>query len=251
MANRHRHTIDINEANAAELGLIEGFDEERVQLLIDYRREHGRFKSWDDVRNVPRVGAMLMEHANQDVVLGNGNGAGAGSAVKEQTGELHEIELEDEDEEMDEEEQADPDETAALLAVAQLDLESAVAYEIAADATMDPKLRDMMTAYGNDHRRHVEDLRACVRARGAEADFPDEPENSVLVALADAMAALDPTAALEVIIGNEQLTNATYETALWVITDDDAVEILLRNREDERRHLDSLTEYAIEHEAAE
>jgi rubrerythrin len=136
----------------------------------------------------------------------------------------------------------------ALLAIAKLDMEAAAAYEVAADQAED-RLREMLSGFRDDHRRHVKDLVAFAKKRGMDVQVTEpDRDSSVLAALAYAVGSLEPAAAIEGLVGNELLTNATYETALWAVTDDEALVIVRRNREDERRHLEALNAYAAEHE---
>jgi rubrerythrin len=135
------------------------------------------------------------------------------------------------------------------VAIARLDLEAAAAYEVIAESADDPKLKKMLTSFAKDHRRHVEDIQAFAEANDfvVEIPLPDGRQSS-FVALAVAVGGLDEDAALETLIGNEHLTNRTYETALWLITDEEALAIVEKNREDERRHITALMDYAAEAE---
>jgi rubrerythrin len=142
----------------------------------------------------------------------------------------------------------DPDEIVALLAVARLDLEVAEAYQIATAELESGPLASMLTGFSDEHRRHADDLLAFARRHDTRAEIarPD-PQRSVLLGLASAVGGLDPVAAVEAMIGNELLTSTTYDTGLWVVSDEEALAIVKRNRDDERRHLDALTRYMAEH----
>lgn len=161
-----------------------------------------------------------------------------------------------EDEELEREpseaeaEEVDRDEIEALMAIARLDMEAAAAYEVAASAVDDAALRRLLERFQGDHERHVADLTSYAKGRGFDVRVTEfDPESSVLVGLVSSVGAIDPDAVLEAMVGNEQLTNATYETALWLVSDDDAQTIVQRNRDDERRHLEALLEYAKQHES--
>lgn len=231
MPSRHGQTIDLNKAEFEQLIQIDGIDDKRAELILTYRREHGPFHSWEEVRNVPGMGETMVERARDAATLGEE------AAEAAETGEE---EAEQGQEEMEAEEMV------ALLAIAQLDSEAAEAYAIAADSVSNTDLRKMLRGFEGDHRRHIEDLQKFMRDHGAKADVP--PDGSSIVTIARAMGAIDPQASLEAIIGNELLTNAIYETALWVVTDEEAVAIVRRNREDEARHLQALQAWDEQHE---
>jgi hypothetical protein len=141
------------------------------------------------------------------------------------------------------------DEVRALTAIARLDLEAAAAFGLAADSVEDARLRRMLHAFRDDHRRHVDAIVGFSRAKGMEIHItPIEAERSPFVAIASSVGALDPRAAVEAVIGNELLTNATYDTAGWLISDSGALTIVRRHCSKERDHLDALTRWAHEHE---
>ncbi|MGD0676986.1 MAG: helix-hairpin-helix domain-containing protein [Polyangiaceae bacterium] len=246
MPARSSHPIDLNTADAWQLRAIEGMDERRARLILDYRSEHGPFRSWDEVRKVPGVSHHWIERARDAAVLG--------AEAPDGGGDLDEEDEEDENEDFDREdgtqdvapagqETIDREELEALGAIAQLDLESAAAYETAAMATASEKVRRMMLSFRDDHRRHVEELSQLVRSHGADFEpvRAADVDRSTLVQLAATFCKLDPGAALEALLGSEQLTHRTYETASWLIGDDRALEIVERNRRDERHHVEALT----------
>lgn len=54
--------VDINRADAAALDqAMVGVGAARAQAIIDYREQHGPFKSVDDLMNVKGIGAATVE----------------------------------------------------------------------------------------------------------------------------------------------------------------------------------------------
>lgn len=213
--------IDINEASVEELTVIEGVNEERARLIVEYRQQHGPFSSWDDLENVPGIGAALREKAE----------AAASIADADETEDSNEIESDDETSVL-------VREANELIAVAELDREAAAAYHIAAEHIADPKMREQLMSFRDDHLRHVSDIESLLKQR--DMDLPGDEaraESSAIAALALAAREMGTRAALLAMISNERLTNGTYESALLVTTDEEARALLERNLGDERRHL--------------
>jgi|GEM_PF-973392 len=55
------HRIDINTATLAELDLIPGIGPSLAQSIFEYRRDHGRFHSIDDLDSVSGIGPKTIE----------------------------------------------------------------------------------------------------------------------------------------------------------------------------------------------
>jgi len=133
--------------------------------------------------------------------------------------------------------QDDP-ELDALAALAQMDLEAALAYEAAAAIVENEDLRNAINQFAEDHQRHVRDLSELIeQRRGETASQPEEALNSVFTNLVSALAMMGDQEALRGLLGNEQFTNMTYMTAMDVVSDDQALKVIERNFQDEQRHL--------------
>ena len=53
--------VNLNEADATELETLPGVGPATAQAIIDYRSEHGRFRSVDDLLNVRGIGPAKLE----------------------------------------------------------------------------------------------------------------------------------------------------------------------------------------------
>lgn len=53
--------IDLNTATAAQLDALPGVGPSTAQAIVDYRSQHGRFRSVDDLLNVRGIGAAKLE----------------------------------------------------------------------------------------------------------------------------------------------------------------------------------------------
>lgn len=125
-----------------------------------------------------------------------------------------------------------------LAALARLDLESAVAYESAAELEPEAAIADQLRGFAHDHRRHVDALNRLVEAEGGVAIAePSDPELGVLAGLARIAAPLGPGPLALTLLANEQLTNLSYEDALAYEWDIETEPLLERFRGDEERHM--------------
>lgn len=65
--------IDINTATLQQLQLLPGIGETLAQRVIDYREEHGRFQSVDDLMNVSGIGEKKLEQMRQYIKVVTNN----------------------------------------------------------------------------------------------------------------------------------------------------------------------------------
>ena len=61
--------VNINSATIQELTTITGIGETRAQAIIDYRTEHGRFSSTEDITNVTGIGAATYDKIKEDICV--------------------------------------------------------------------------------------------------------------------------------------------------------------------------------------
>lgn len=54
-------TLNLNTAGIDELTSVAGLSRERAQQLLDFRAEHGEFRTWDDVKSVPGFSQKFIE----------------------------------------------------------------------------------------------------------------------------------------------------------------------------------------------
>ncbi len=52
--------VNINTANADELGTLKGVGASKAQAIIDYRTQHGAFKSADELANVKGISGKIL-----------------------------------------------------------------------------------------------------------------------------------------------------------------------------------------------
>lgn len=64
--------VNLNTASIEDLSGISGISKERAQLLLDYREEHGEFRTWDDVKSVPGFSQNLIEQLKRGGAFFNG-----------------------------------------------------------------------------------------------------------------------------------------------------------------------------------
>jgi competence protein ComEA len=66
--------VNINSADAATLSsAIKGVGEKKAQAIVKYRKEHGPFRSVDELANVPGIGAKTVEKNRSNLTVGKNN----------------------------------------------------------------------------------------------------------------------------------------------------------------------------------
>jgi len=67
--------LDLNMASFEELART-GIGEKKARLLVDYRDEHGGFRTWEDVKSVPGFSQKLIETLKDNGAFFNGGPGG-------------------------------------------------------------------------------------------------------------------------------------------------------------------------------
>jgi rubrerythrin len=122
-----------------------------------------------------------------------------------------------------------------VTALARLDLEAALAYDAAAGLCDDGELADRLREFAKDHRVHLEALNEALEAEGEPAVAA--PETPVLAGLVQVTGPLGDEVIVVTLLGNEQLTNLSYDAALSYEWDQDTEAMLRRFQQDEERHI--------------
>lgn len=64
--------VDLNTATPAELDSLKGIGPAKAQAIVEYRRQHGPFRSVDELQNVPGIGPATLKDLRRDVTVGGG-----------------------------------------------------------------------------------------------------------------------------------------------------------------------------------
>jgi uncharacterized protein (TIGR02284 family) len=132
----------------------------------------------------------------------------------------------------------------ALNELIQLDYDALHAYKQAIEKIDDTIARLDLEAFQADHERHVVDLAAAVRTLGGEPECTGRDLKGFLLEGLTALRSVTGTmGALKAMRMNEKLTNRSYERALEAKLPPAARDVVLRNREDERRHLAAIEQH--------
>ncbi len=63
-------TVNVNSASAEEIAtMLKGIGEKKAQDIVDYRSEHGPFKSVNDLSNVKGIGAATLKKNEGRIIL--------------------------------------------------------------------------------------------------------------------------------------------------------------------------------------
>lgn len=73
--------VDINTASQAELEKVNGIGPTKAKAIVEYRKQHGAFKSADDLEKVPGFGKKTTEKVKKDITVGNPKAAESGKAA--------------------------------------------------------------------------------------------------------------------------------------------------------------------------
>src|SRR5438093_1213915 len=65
--------VDINSADVEKLTSLPGIGPAIAQRIVDYRKEHGPFKSVDELVNVRGIGERLLARLRDRVTVGSAN----------------------------------------------------------------------------------------------------------------------------------------------------------------------------------
>jgi rubrerythrin len=125
-----------------------------------------------------------------------------------------------------------------VTSLARLDLEAALAYEVAAGLCDDDDLDRHLREFARNHRVHVEALNEALEAEGEPAVVsPPAPGGPVLAGLVTMTGPLGDEVIVVTLLGQEQLTNLSYDAALSYEWDDETEAMLRRFQQDEERHM--------------
>lgn len=74
--------VNINTATQAELEQLNGIGPKKAQAIIKYRKQHGAFKSINELEEVPGIGPTTLEKLRKNITVGNPNAAAAGRTAE-------------------------------------------------------------------------------------------------------------------------------------------------------------------------
>lgn len=121
----------------------------------------------------------------------------------------------------------------------QLDTDATYAYEEAIDSVDEGIVRDNLSSFKQDHERHIAELSEFLRNNGEEPPKVSKDfKGFVIEGFTKARSSTGTEGALKAMQSNEKITNKKYEDALNKDLPPELRQIVQRNREDERRHLE-------------
>lgn len=68
-------SIDINTADAKTLETLHGIGPAKAKAIVEYRAQHGAFKSVDDLAAVEGIGSKLLTQLRGELTVGGSAGA--------------------------------------------------------------------------------------------------------------------------------------------------------------------------------
>lgn len=125
---------------------------------------------------------------------------------------------------------------AELNDLLQLDHDAVEAYTIAIDRIRDPRHRESLVAFRADHKRHIEELAALVRAKGGLPTEMPHPTGALKLAVQAGGALGNDVSLLLAFKAVEGQVRDKYRRAAQRGTPTDVAEVIRRGAEDETRH---------------
>ncbi|HWT14444.1 MAG TPA: helix-hairpin-helix domain-containing protein [Patescibacteria group bacterium] len=61
--------INLNTASAAQLETLNGIGASKAEAIVDYRKEHGAFKSVDELANVKGIGLKTVDKNHEQMTV--------------------------------------------------------------------------------------------------------------------------------------------------------------------------------------
>lgn len=119
----------------------------------------------------------------------------------------------------------------------QLDFDAVRAYDQAIEKVEDDDARDDLQQFKLDHERHIQDLGKIVRKLGGVPKDGPDLKGILLEGMTALRSATGTLGALKAMRMNEKITNKSYAKALELPLSQEFLDVVMRNREDERRHL--------------
>jgi uncharacterized protein (TIGR02284 family) len=133
----------------------------------------------------------------------------------------------------------EPDKQLSKLRdLAQLDIDATSLYEDAINRITVPLIREKLTEFRVDHLRHVQDLsEEIIKLGGRPVENAPDVKGTLLRGFTALTSMMGNQAAVMAMIGNEELTNRSYESALKLDWSPSQRALIEKNYADEKRHL--------------
>jgi len=64
--------IDINTADQDTLAALPDVGEARARAIVDYRQQHGSFKTVEEMKQVPSIGEQVFANIKEKITVGEG-----------------------------------------------------------------------------------------------------------------------------------------------------------------------------------
>jgi uncharacterized protein (TIGR02284 family) len=120
----------------------------------------------------------------------------------------------------------------------QLDIDAVHAYGQAIDNMDDAVVKNRLQEFQGDHERHIRVLMEVVREQGGTPiEYKRDFKGFLIEGMTAIRSAMGTKGALKAMKTNEVLTNRRYDAALQEDLPPRVRDIVMRNRDDERRHL--------------
>jgi uncharacterized protein (TIGR02284 family) len=125
-----------------------------------------------------------------------------------------------------------------LNSLIQLDIDAVHGYNQALEHIDVPTVKDRISEFRDDHQRHIRDLSSLVASMGEKPpEFSPDFKGYIIKGFTSFRSAMGTEGAIKAIEMNEKLTNKKYSEATTWDLSAEAMNLVDRNYEDEKKHL--------------
>lgn len=125
-----------------------------------------------------------------------------------------------------------------LNSLVKLDIDAVHAYDQAIQKIDLMEVRTRLEEFKSDHQRHIQDLSSKISGLGGTPpEYKRDFKGYLLQGFTALVSITGNEGALKAMQSNEKLTNKNYDDALSWDFSPDVKDLIRKNREDERRHL--------------
>lgn len=132
------------------------------------------------------------------------------------------------------------DKIELLIRLVQTDIDALHCYDQAIARVDEVSVAGVLRSFRADHDRHIDELSGAIRQLGGNPPRRQDASGQMLSGMTALASAVGTVSALGIMEANEIVTNQAYGEAVNADLPDSIWEVVARNRDDERRHIERI-----------